>query len=265
MLKVNRYNTKYYTLNSLEKRESLKNFFWRLLVNSNQFYNFNHLNLPIIVKYLEQRGIIVRIDSNLKGNLKQKISLQPGTINLYINERLSMQGVEASLYQDLLELDEHIGEFKKQPATIFIDYAFKFKTNKDKIQRLLTSWGFRVLVLEDLPAHGNHLLTRLESTIYSADYGLVLLTADDKIENQNIFHPRPNVMLEMGMLLTHLRDKEKRLTIVNFDSNKVQIPSDIFGISYIAIDSCDNYELELKLMNELYHLYNITNKQGVNK
>lgn len=159
------------------------------------------------------------------------------------------------LQKDLLRLDNLLAT--RRPK-VFIDYAYKNRKFKDKVKSIVQDMGFEPLVLEEQQNHTQVLLEKLENLIYEADYGLVLLGADDKLADKDAYHPRPNVMLELGLLLAHLKHKgkgNKRISLINCAGNlegKLDIPSDILGLAFTR-HSSQNFEENL--IKELVHLY----------
>lgn len=165
------------------------------------------------------------------------------------------QGDVAFLEEDLRRLNRLLAT--KRPK-VFIDYAYKNGKFKDKVKSIVQDMGFEPLVLEEQQNHTQVLLEKLENLIYEADYGLVLLGADDKLADKDAYHPRPNVMLELGLLLAHLKHKgkgNKRISLINCAGNlegKLDIPSDILGLAFTR-HSSQNFEENL--IKELVHLY----------
>ncbi|HEM3561373.1 TPA: TIR domain-containing protein [Streptococcus suis] len=118
---------------------------------------------------------------------------------------------------------------------------------------MLKQWGFEVEVMEEQAGNGVSLLNKLEKSVAKADYGIVLLSPDIEIEPGK-FLPRPNVMMELGLLLGYLKGSEHRISVINYKTDKedVEIASDILGVAY---EEYSPATIATKLMNEVYHLY----------
>ncbi|MEI4335091.1 TIR domain-containing protein [Streptococcus suis] len=212
---------------------------------------YNKLNKFMIEEFLKRTPYKLLAKEGSSGNLKARFKLENGNINFYSNGSITTDGKEALKLSQLLDhWNDTITNLQK---TIFIVYAFQNRKKKDEVQQLLLEWGFKVEVMEDRAGNGVSLLNKLEKSVAKADYGIVLLSPDIEIEPGK-FLPRPNVMMELGMLLGYLKDVENRISIINYKTDKadVEIASDILGVAY---EEYNPATIATKLMNEVYHLY----------
>lgn len=205
----------------------------------------------MIEEFLKRTPYKLLAKEGSSGNVKARFKLENGNINFYSNGSITTDGKEALNLSQLLDhWNDKITNLQK---TIFIVYAFMNSEKKDEVQRLLLEWGFKVEVMEDRAGNGVSLLNKLEKSVAKADYGIVLLSPDIEIEPGK-FLPRPNVMMELGMLLGYLKDVENRISIINYktDEADVEIATDILGV---AFEEYNQATIATKLLNEVYHLY----------
>lgn len=212
---------------------------------------YDKLNEFMIEEFLKRTPYKLLAKEGPSGSLKARFKLANGNINFYSNGSITTDGKEASILSERLDYwNEKVTKLKK---TIFIVYAFQNIEKKDEVQGLLLEWGFNVEVMEEQAGNGVSLLNKLEKSVAKADYGIVLLSPDIKIEPGK-FLPRPNVMMELGLLLGYLKDSEHRISVINYKTDKedVEIASDILGVAY---EEYSPATIDTKLMNEVYHLY----------
>ena len=89
----------------------------------------------------------------------------------------------------------------------------------------------------DRPNVGRFVNEKVNDTICEADYYIVVLTADEELTT-GAFRPRPNAMIEMGLVL----DRDPKLVCV-LKEDKVEMPSDYFGL---VTEPLDNWPLVLQ-------------------
>ena len=117
---------------------------------------------------------------------------------------------------------------------------------KHKIARFITELGLSVIILDEQPSRGQTIIDKFEENADEAGFALVLLTADDigaPKDSTDDLKPRArqNVILELGYFLCGLgRDRVRIL----YEEN-VELPSDIYGISYVPMDKSGAWKLEL--------------------
>jgi predicted nucleotide-binding protein len=119
---------------------------------------------------------------------------------------------------------------------VFIVYGHD-KPAREGLKLLLHKMGLEPIVLENLPADGDTVIEKLER--YLGEHGnvgfaCVLLTPDDEGYEagkpaQKKYRARPNVILELGMVLFRLG--RRRVLILIKES--VEQPSDIAGLIYL--------------------------------
>jgi predicted nucleotide-binding protein len=120
-----------------------------------------------------------------------------------------------------------------------------------EVKEILKSQGLLPIVLKDEPNGGSTVIEKFER---NADVGfvVVLVTADDvgsvKTEAGKLNpRARQNVILELGYFIGRLT----RARICALNDSGVELPSDIHGVVYTALDSGGAWRY--KLLDELKH------------
>lgn len=219
---------------------------------------FKNLNLDLLEQYFTFKNTegIEKEYRNQSNNLNEKyrLTLRNGSIIVgYNNGTIQVQGQDTEKTKGILK------KLSEVDKTIFIVYSFSNGKFKDEIKKYLEDWNLKVEVMDEQENRGQLLLEKLEKSIEKSHYGLVLLSADDKV-GEDKYYPRPNVMFEWGMLLGYLKDKKHRVSVINCAKDEVQIASDVLGIAYTLMDygskTFDENKFKKELFKEVVHLYN---------
>lgn len=231
----------------------------------------SHLTPTIIETYLKYG---LKKSFEREGELKDKtviFQLKEGDktfkerITYYVGKKKSSVVVEGKgdrefMTNDLKRLNDLLETDKPK---VFIDYAFSKDDDKSKekhlpprlmaIKNTIEELGFKVLLMAEEGDSGKFLLQKLEDCLYSADFGIVLMSADVK-EARKKYHTRPNVMIELGMMISHFHHEglSNRWFLINGNEKELEIPTDILGLAYWPYNEDKLFE---KLAQELYPLY----------
>lgn len=122
------------------------------------------------------------------------------------------------------------------PKDVFVVYGHD-EDAKNEIERMLRRWNLNPIMLDQIPAEGLTLIEKLEKYIQETQFAVVLATADDVYlsdpddDTQKEFRARQNVVLELGMMLVHLR--RENVAILLEDKVGMKKPSDIDGLEYL--------------------------------
>ena len=153
----------------------------------------------------------------------------------------SLEGI-----RDRLEL---FSEFDPPERTfgdkIFIVHGHD-ETAKHKLDRFIENLDLTATILEEQPSKGQTIIDKFEEHADEAGFAIVLLTADDvgapeDRTDESKPRARQNVILELGYFLRGLgRDRVRILY-----EEGVELPSDIYGISYVPMDRHGAWRLEL--------------------
>lgn len=119
---------------------------------------------------------------------------------------------------------------------VFIVYGHD-ANSREQLELLLRRMRLEPIVLQNLPAGGQTIIEKLE-TSSDVTFACVLLTPDDEGHasgkpDQKRLRARQNVVLELGMFLAKLG--RKRVVILH--KGDVELPSDISGLLYIPFKS----------------------------
>lgn len=117
---------------------------------------------------------------------------------------------------------------------------------KHKIARFIESLDLRATILDEQPSKGQTIIDKFEEHADEAGFAIVLLTADDVGAPKNEIdelkpRARQNVILELGYFLQGLGRERIRVLY----EEGVELPSDIYGISYIPMDEYGAWKMKL--------------------
>lgn len=163
----------------------------------------------------------------LRGDIKKHITRLES-----IHERLELFPVETSVSSgsELRSVETACG------GRVFVVHGHD-EAARELTARFLERLGFEAIILHEKPNEGRTIIEKLEHYA-SVDFAVVLLTPDDvgavatsaKTMNSR---SRQNVVLELGYFFGKLgRDK-----VCALYKGGVELPSDMLGVIYIALDS----------------------------
>lgn len=114
-----------------------------------------------------------------------------------------------------------------------------------------------------VPGHGT--MEDLEARVTTADFGVLVCTADDRIVNEardvDAFMPRDNVILELGMCLGALG--RRRTLLVKPRGADLKIPTDLLGITAIDFRDDDPKNLAAHLGPVCTAIRKVINAEGL--
>jgi predicted nucleotide-binding protein len=112
------------------------------------------------------------------------------------------------------------------------------------VRVLQSSTAHQIIVLHEHANAGRTILEKFEQHAAAAAYAVVLLTADDEgalAGDATHSRARQNVIFELGFFFAKLG--RGRVAVLIQDG--VEKPSDVAGLSYIALDTFGAWKLEL--------------------
>ena len=117
---------------------------------------------------------------------------------------------------------------------------------KETVARFLEHLGLKPIILSEQPNGGKTLIEKFEREANQVNYAIVLFTPDDigglQSADEQQARARQNVIFELGYFAGRLG--RERVCILNVPG--VEIPSDIFGLGYVAFDaSSDGWKMGL--------------------
>lgn len=145
----------------------------------------------------------------------------------------------------------HSGKTRELVATatntenkqIFIVHGHN-DTVKVNVARTLEKLGLTPIILHEQPSEGRTIIEQFEKWS-QVEFAVVLLTDDDdgkaKSEMDLKQRARQNVILELGYFFGKLG----RRRVVSLYSKGVELPSDLYGLVYVQIDSTDSWKFAL--------------------
>lgn len=158
-----------------------------------------------------------------------------------INSIKSLEGI-----RDRLELfDEPKPLTRTFGEEIFIVHGHD-EVVKHKIAKFVTDLDLTATILDEQPSKGQTIIDKFEEHANEAGFAIVLLTADDvgaPKDKTNELKPRArqNVIIELGYFLCGLGRERVRILY----EEGVELPSDIYGVSYVPMDERGAWKLEL--------------------
>lgn len=153
---------------------------------------------------------------------------------------------------DLFEPVDHPIRSQPQPdapvdggRTLFVVHG-RDKGAKEEVARFLERVSNdRVVVLQEQPSAGKTIIEKLEGAVPANSFVVVIATADDEGRLRGdadlALRARQNVIFELGWAAG--RFGRNHLTVLKEDG--VEMPSDYYGVVYIAFDSSGAWRLEL--------------------
>lgn len=142
-----------------------------------------------------------------------------------------------------MRANENKGESKPTANSIFLVHGHDEAT-KEKVARFLEKIGLDVIILHEKVNQGMTIIEKFEEYAEQAGFAIVLFTPDDighplGAEDRKQPRARQNVVLEMGYFIGRL--KRERVCVLY--KGGVELPSDILGVVYHAIDDAGGWRL----------------------
>ena len=119
------------------------------------------------------------------------------------------------------------------------------EASKEAVSRFIEKLGFKAVVLHEQPNAGRTIIEKFED--YSnVGFAIVLLTPDDigaarDKATEGKPRARQNVILELGYFIAKLG----RERVCALYKEEVELPSDIYGLLYVSLDTAGAWRLSL--------------------
>ena len=191
---------------------------------------------------LENKNISISSEKRLGNDAGTQLKTENGCIiNLFDNGNIQYQGKNKEEIQEIIEnglKESGTGTkgYQHLPSKeIFVVYGHD-RTAKAQVESMLRRWELNPLIMDKLTSEGQTIIEKLERYAKNIGFGVVIATPDDEgyeagNESEKAFRVRQNVVLEMGMLLSHLG--RKKVAILLKEEGRMEKPSDIDGLIYI--------------------------------
>lgn len=142
----------------------------------------------------------------------------------------SMIGIlNAYLQIDLSE--EVVVTNNKNFDKVFVVHGHNEAVNQE-VARTIEKLGLEAVILREQPNSGKTIIEKFEKYAKDVNFAVILLTADDKIDGEEKYRARQNVIFEMGYFMGALG----RNHVMCLLQEHVEKPGDIDGVVYALID-----------------------------
>ena len=126
------------------------------------------------------------------------------------------------------------------PKKVFIVHGHAEAVNQE-VARTIEKLGLEAIILREQPNTGKTIIEKFEEYAKDVNFAVILLTADDKIEGEDFFRARQNVVFEMGYFMGALG----RRNVMCILQENVEKPGDIDGVVYTIIDKAGGWKYSL--------------------
>lgn len=182
-------------------------------------------------------------------NCAYTVKLDNGTlVYCYDNGNVRVQGKHSKEVKKIIYNDKKYNEINNN---VFITFGQDDSANTE-LKLVLKNLQMNPLRIDELPSSGRTIIEQLEHTIKQASSAIVLATPDDEFfdsKDNHIKRARQNVILEMGMLISHLG--RSKVIIIFKEDEEFERPSDIDGVLFLRYKDSVT-ELKNKIKRELY-------------
>ena len=145
-------------------------------------------------------------------------------------------------YDSLLEKDMRSQELftRTKSDKVFIVHGHAESVNSD-VARTIEKLGLKSIILREQPSTSRTIIEKFESYAKDVNFAVIILTADDKVEGEDGFRARQNVVFEMGFFMGALGRKN----VLCLLQENVEKPGDIDGVVYVPLDKAGHWRFSL--------------------
>jgi predicted nucleotide-binding protein len=199
----------------------------------------------------------IKEESRLPNDTGIKITLKNGGIvTCYDSGSHNIQGKNKDVVTSALSSKDdgsNTTPYSIKNSKVFVVYGHD-KEVKNELEAILRRWGLDPIILDQLPSEGTTLIEKLEKYYKKVGFAVVLATPDDEAylkgkPDEKKYRARQNVVLELGLLLSHLG--RSKVAILIKDQEIMERPSDIQGLIYIPFKTELAKEAGLLLAKEM--------------
>lgn len=123
---------------------------------------------------------------------------------------------------------------------IFIVHGHN-ETINHEVARTIEKLGLEAIILREQPNSGQTIIEKFENNAKETNFAVILMTADDKVGENEEFRARQNVIFEMGYFMGKLG----RSHVMCLLQNDVEKPGDIDGVVYTPLDPSGVWKFSL--------------------
>ena len=132
----------------------------------------------------------------------------------------------------------------KDPSKVFVVHGHD-EGAREGVARFLEKIGLTAIILREQPNQGRTTIEKFVDYAGEVGFAVVLLTPDDlggaAATEVHLSRARQNVIFELGYFVGSLGRGRACL----LRKGEVEIPSDLYGVVYTAMDSADGWKIEL--------------------
>lgn len=204
-------------------------------------------NKEIVDKYTKFSGEIPWIPYTSQPTASEKFDIFQKRFENSINSLVEMCDQIEIPKETLDEIDK---ESLQIPSHTFGDKIFIVHGHNEaaklKMARFVDSLELIPIILDEQPSRGQTIIDKFEEHADQVGFAIVLLTCDDVgAPKERLENPEPrarqNVILELGYFLCGLGRERVRILY----EEGVELPSDVYGLSYVPMDKSAGWKLEL--------------------
>ena len=153
-----------------------------------------------------------------------------------------LQSAVDALTESVSEANEEASQLVETyaPKKVFIVHGHAEAVNQE-VARTIEKLGLEAIILREQPNTGKTIIEKFEEYAKDVNFAVILLTADDKIEGEDFFRARQNVVFEMGYFMGALG----RRNVMCILQENVEKPGDIDGVVYTIIDKAGGWKYSL--------------------
>ena len=143
-------------------------------------------------------------------------------------------------HENMVSIDTSRKQLKTDSNKIFIVHGHAEAVNQE-VARTIEKLGLEAIILREQPNSGKTIIEKFEEYAKDVNFAVILLTADDKMEGEDTFRARQNVIFEMGYFMGALG----RSNVMCMLQENVEKPGDIDGVVYTMIDKSGMWKFSL--------------------
>ncbi len=136
--------------------------------------------------------------------------------------------------------DEIKDDDEKSKRKVFLVHGHAEALNQE-VARTIEKLGLEAIILREQPNSGKTIIEKFEEFAKDVNFAVILLTADDKVEGEDTYRARQNVVFEMGYFMGALG----RQNVMCLLQENVEKPGDIDGVVYTMIDKAGVWKYSL--------------------
>lgn len=187
--------------------------------------------LIYIRKVLQDDFTLKRFEE--QGELFEKHHHQPSHLD-------DMIGIlNAYLTTEITEMNNTVENIKSTDK-IFIVHGHNEGVNQE-VARTIEQLGLKSIILREQSNSGQTIIEKFESHANNVNFAIILLTADDKTNEDGKYRARQNVIFEMGYFMGALGRKH----VMCIRQEQVETPSDIDGVVYTTLDKAGTWKFSM--------------------